>query len=142
MIKFIKPYFDNTEKEIFEIKPKDIDIFSHSIVAPISEFFGDTSFTFTQSGKQAILFAIQHAKKEFGWSSPTIAIPSVCCASVYRPAKQEGNVVLMDVGNDWNCVLDEFSAQADIILFASLNGKRIQLPRKQKKNLLYFCGQI
>jgi len=42
----------------------------------------------------------------------------------------------MDAGEDWNCVPDPESMKADIVLFASLSGKRMEVPER------FFQNQI
>lgn len=131
MIPFLKPYFDEDEKRLFKSHRAFQDD-TDTAIESIRQKLNQSNFIITKSGEEAILMAIRHAKKQHRWKNPVIAIPSVCCASIYRPAKKEGIVILMDAGKDWNCVYDEHAQKADIVLFASLGGLRIELPKKRK----------
>lgn len=130
MIRFIQPYLDQDEVYLIQshrTSQNDID----QAIQSIHQSINHLNFIITQSGEQAIETAIRHAKTQHNWDCPIIAIPSACCGSVYRPAKKEGKVILMDAGTDWNCIYDEHAQKADIVLFASLGGCRIELPQKR-----------
>jgi len=148
MIPFIKPYLDKEEEQLLKLQQTTHEKTEKALQTIHSQLQG-INHMITTSGEDAIQIAIQHAKKQHRWNNPIIAIPSVCCASVYRPAKKEGTVILMDAGNDWNCIYDDYARKADIVLFANLGGLRIELPEKQKDQIFIddaaqcfdgFCG--
>jgi len=148
MIPFLKPYLDTPEITLLQshhVLETDVT----DAIETISRHLNHVNYVITASGEEAIGLAIRHTKEQHHWNWPTIAIPSVCCGSVYRPAKKEGAVILMDAGYDWNCVYDNDASQADIILFASLGGLRVKLPEKRKNQVFiddaaqcfdYTCG--
>jgi len=148
MIEFIKPYFDEHEQYVLEHKQIPawlpypvIDDFD----SILSRHFPDGNVLLTDKGEQAIRLAVQDITS-LTRSRPemtVIAIPSAVCASVYRAVKDFGKVVLMDAGEDWNCVLDKKAMDADIILFASLSGKRMAVPERAFQNqiLIDDCAQ-
>ncbi|MDI6791949.1 MAG: glycosyltransferase [bacterium] len=130
MIPFILPYFDETEAQVLKTQclPTSLDISVDSLRDSISKKFPNGDFILTESGEQAIRSIVVFIKEEHGFSYPTIAIPSVICGSVYRAVKHLGKVILMDVDKTWNCKPDTESRKADILSFASLSGKRMDVP--------------
>jgi len=130
MIEFIKPYFDNNEYQILQTQKPSIDFNEKKCTEIIHEYFGKNCIS-TASGEDAIKAIIQYTGKKIG--TPSIAIPDVICASVYRATKGTGPLHLMDTDYTWNCIYDNKALESDILLFASLSGKRKEIPSLKTK---------
>ena len=129
MVPFLLPYYDEDETRVLETGfCADGDYEKE-----IRNFFGDR-IAITQSGMQAINIAVRHAKETLlmHMPDPVIAIPDAICGNVYNAVKDEGKVILMDCMDDWNCDPD-IPEEADIVLFASLGGKRMEVPGKKRR---------
>lgn len=128
MIEFIKPYLDDQEIEVLKTKSIPIDLDGEDLSGMIKSRFYHGKIFLTDKGELAIQLAVSIAKQSNYWNHPTIAIPTVSCASVWRAVKNQGHVVLMDCDETWNCRYDEESAKAKIVIYENLGGLRMDPP--------------
>ena len=131
MVNFLVPFFDEIETGVFNSKTIPDRASRQSLADGINNFFPGDRSVFTESGEQAIRKTVQFVKALRGWKHPSIVIPSFICGSVYRAVKDLGHVTLMDADHSLNCKEDDASQNADIVLFASLGGKRRDVPFKK-----------
>lgn len=136
MIEFIKPFFSNNELWTFKNKKVPASFDPKHLDKLIEAKFNPALILITDKGEEAIRVAVQLVKYQRGWIDPVIAIPTVCCGSVYRAVKDQCKVILMDCDDTWNCVYDEESQKANIVLFASLSGKKKNAPIERKNQIL------
>lgn len=125
MIEFIKPYLDPKEQKILHSKKTSSDYDKIKSDKIISQYFGPYSIPMA-SGEDAIKAVVQYTKEKN--NSSTITIPDAVCASVYRAAQGIESIHLMDTDSNWNCTYDAKALESDILLFADLSGKRMELP--------------
>jgi glycosyltransferase involved in cell wall biosynthesis/ubiquinone/menaquinone biosynthesis C-methylase UbiE len=132
MIPFLSPYFDQLEVQVFQSQQPPTSVSLDQLIETLHSHFKAGEVVLANSGEEAIRLAVEYVKEVRDWTRPTIAIPSAICGSVYRAVKNLGGVMLMDVDGTWNCQPDNYSDQADILLFASLSGKRMEVPARRK----------
>ena len=134
MIEFIKPYFDSEEVRVV-LDKKPFSLMSENECRSIfAERFPD-GYILMNSGSEAIKAITEYSLKEFRgeFDDPMIAIPDVLCGSVYHAVKPFARINLMDADRSWNCIYDDNSEMAHVILFADLGGKRATPPKRKYK---------
>lgn len=128
MVKFIEPYFDEEEKKVEKSKQAPRKVTDEEI---LEHFKREGHAVIAPSGREALRVLTEHI------GGGSIAIPDVICGVVYKGVKDNfSRVCLMDADETWNCVYDEHSADSDLLLYASLSGKRKEPPDRGSRQTI------
>jgi len=127
MIKFLMPFYDDIENEVFESKRAPKGISREAMIGRIASHFPTKNIVIGENARSLLELLSRHQVAKAGRPLST-AIGTMMCGSVYNAVKAAGPVSLMDCDAHWHQIVDEKARQADILLFAGLCGKRMPMP--------------
>ena len=130
MIPFIWPYWDKDEIEVYENREtrKFTATERYELIERVKKYFPEGDCVIAPSGREIIRFLCEMKSRKSRKLSASV--PDVICGTVYEAVRPYAKMYLMDADETWNCVYDERSKQSDILLFASLGGKRKGAPSR------------